>query len=171
MELKNIHDLFILHLKDLYSAETQLVQALPQMAEAASSETLKQGFEEHLKQTEEHVKRLEKIGELLEFGPGGHSCKAMKALIEEGSDLMKMEGEATTIDAGLIAAAQKVEHYEICAYATAATMAELMQHNEAAELLKQTLDEEKTTDEKLNQVAMDEVNPQALEMMEGMETN
>src|SRR5690349_12043766 len=101
MKLENIHELFVMQLKDLYSAEKQLVQALPKMAEAASNETLKQGFTDHLKQTEGHVERLEKIAENLDFAIGGHACKAMQGLIEEGSEVIKMEGEASVKDVAL----------------------------------------------------------------------
>lgn len=166
MEVRNMHELFVMHLKDLYSAENQLMKALPKMAEKATNENLSKGFEEHLKQTEEHIKRIEQIAESLDFSPGGHSCLAMKGLIEEGSEVLKLEGDESVIDAALIAAAQKVEHYEIAAYGTAREMAKLMGHSDEEELLNETLEEEKETDEKLNEIAKEEVNTSAPMMEE-----
>lgn len=153
-------------LKDLYSAESQLIEALPKMAEAATNVTLKQGFEEHLRQTEEQLKRIEEISENLEFNPKNHVCKGMEGLIKEGSELFAIEGDSDVVDAAIICAAQKVEHYEIAAYGCALELAKLMGHMREAELLQQTLDEEKLTDEKLNQVAIEEINPIALEKLE-----
>lgn len=163
MKLNNLHELFILHLKDLYSAENQLVTALPKMAAAATNSDLKKGFEDHLKQTENHADRLKEIAEGLNFVITGHSCKAMQGLIAEGEELIGMKGESATLDSALIAAAQKVEHYEISAYGTAVKMAELMKHNDEKDLLSKTLDEEKETDEKLSKVAK-VVNQESNEM-------
>lgn len=163
MELSTAKDLMIMSLKDLYSAETQLVGALPKMAGKASSETLKKGFEEHLEETKEHIARLEKIADKMGENPKNHTCKAMRGLIEEGSELLEMEGNSDVIDAGLIGAAQRVEHYEIAAYGSTIELAKGLGEDEAAELMSQTLEEEKATDEKLNKVAEEEVNPAALD--------
>ena len=119
MKLKTLADLFHQELKDLYSAETQLVKALPKMAKAATHEDLKAGFEEHLEETKGHVQRLEKIGKDLGLTLTGHKCKAMQGLVEEGSDMIHEDAEDTVRDAGLIGAAQRVEHYEMAGYGTA----------------------------------------------------
>lgn len=166
MKIKDFHELFIINIKDLYSAETQLIEALPKMAEKASNEQLRKGFEEHLKQTQEHAKRLEKIAENLDFNPKNHTCKGMQGIIEEGAEFLKAEGDDAVVDAGLIGAAQRVEHYEIAGYGTAVAMAKLMGHDDEADLLEETLNEEKETDEKLTQLAEEEVNPEAGEKME-----
>ncbi len=165
MDIKDLHTLFVDLLKDLYSAEKQLVQALPKMAEAATDEKLKLGFEEHLKQTEEHVSRLEEIAENLGNGVGGKKCVGMEGLVAEGEEIIKSGPPAEVLDAGLIAAAQKVEHYEIASYGTAITWAELMGHDRAVELLKRTLDEEEKTNEKLTAVAEGGVNEKANKAM------
>jgi ferritin-like metal-binding protein YciE len=144
----------LLHeLKDLYSAENQLVKALPKMAKAATNEQLKAGFEEHLEQTMGHVERLIEIGEILGKKLTGHKCKAMEGLVEEGSELISEDADDAIRDAGLIGAAQRVEHYEIAGYGTARTLAQHLGHEDIAELLEQTLDEEKETDEKLTELA------------------
>jgi len=156
--LKTLEDLFLHELKDLFSAEQQLVSALPKMAKAASSEKLRQGFEEHLEQTKGHVQRLEKIFEKLGKGHRGAKCAAMEGLIEEGKQLIDEDAAPEVKDAGLIGAAQRVEHYEIAAYGTARTLARHLHNTEAEELLQQTLDEERETDEKLTQLAESEVN-------------
>lgn len=161
MKLDSLENLFIHELKDLLSAEKQLVKALPKMAKGASSEALRSGFEEHLEQTKGHVERLEKIFGLLGKTARAETCKAMEGLIEEGSDLLKEEGSPSVKDAALIGAAQRVEHYEIAAYGTVRTLAQLLGQDEAAELLQETLDEEKETDEKLTELAMSEINPEA----------
>lgn len=166
MELNDIHQLFIVSIKDLFSAETQLTHALPKMAEAATEEKLKIGFQEHLKQTEDHLQRLEQVAENLDFSPRGHACKGMQGLIEEGAEFIKMDGEPSVIDAALISAAQRVEHYEIAGYGCAVALAEIMGHTEEAKLLKQTLDEERETDEKLTEIAQEKVNPAALKTVE-----
>src|SRR6185436_13913857 len=126
MKLDSLEDLFVHEIKDLLSAEKQLVKALPKMAKGASSEALKAGFEEHLEQTKCHVERLEQIFGLLDKAPRAEHCKAMEGLIEEGSDLLEEEGEPSVKDAALIGAAQRVEHYEIAAYGTIRTLAELL---------------------------------------------
>lgn len=156
--LKTLEDLFLHELKDLYSAEKQLVSALPKMAKAASSEKLRQGFEEHLEQTKGHVERLEKIFDKLGKSHRGHKCAAMEGLIEEGKQMIEENAAPEVKDAGLIGAAQRVEHYEIAGYGTARTLASHLHNPEAEELLQQTLDEEKATDEKLTQLAESEIN-------------
>jgi ferritin-like metal-binding protein YciE len=161
MKLESVENLFVHELKDLLSAEKQLVKALPKMAKGASSETLRTAIEEHLEQTKVHVERLEKVFSMVEKAPRAEHCKAMEGLIEEGSDLLEEEGAAPVKDAALIAAAQKVEHYEISGYGTARTLAELLGNQEAALLLQETLDEEKETDAKLTELAMSEVNVEA----------
>jgi ferritin-like metal-binding protein YciE len=161
MKLESIENLFLHEVKDLLSAEKQLVKALPKMAKGASSQALKEGIEDHLEQTKGHVERLERVFKLLDKSPRAEHCKGMEGLIEEGSDLLEEDGEPHVKDAALIAAAQRVEHYEISGYGTARTLAELLGLGEAVDLLQQTLDEEKETDEKLTELAMSEVNVQA----------
>jgi ferritin-like metal-binding protein YciE len=153
MQLSTLHDLLVAELKDLYSAETQLVKALPKMAKAASSRALKNGFEKHLKQTHGHVERLEQVCKELGVSPRGKKCKGMENLIKEGAEVMKEHAEPATRDAALIAAAQKVEHYEIAGYGCVRTYAELMGHQKAARVLQKTLDEEGATDKSLTQLA------------------
>ena len=161
MKLNTLDDLLHHELKDLYSAENQLVKALPKMAKAATNSELQSGFEEHLEQTKEHVQRLEQIAEQLGKGLSGHKCKAMESLIEEGADLMKEDADNDVLDAGLIGAAQRVEHYEIAAYGTARALATQLGHSEIAELLGQTLEEEKQTDAKLTELAESSINAEA----------
>jgi ferritin-like metal-binding protein YciE len=161
MKLDSLETLFVEELRDLYSAETQLVKALPKMAKRASSEELKQVFEEHLDLTREHVERLDEIFENLGKPAKGKTCKAMKGLIEEGSEVLEEQGEASVIDAALIAAAQKVEHYEIATYGTVRTWAEMLDQDDAVDLLQQTLDEESETDEKLTEIAESTINATA----------
>ena len=153
MKLESLQDLFHHELKDLYSAENQLVKALPKMAKAAANEQLKAGFEEHLEQTKGHVERLDKIGKALDFKLAGHKCKAMEGLIEEGAELISEDAEPSVKDAGLIGAAQRVEHYEIAGYGTARALAAKLGHDEAVSLLEATLEEEKATDQKLTELA------------------
>jgi ferritin-like metal-binding protein YciE len=161
MAMSTLHDLFVHELKDLYAAEKQLVKALPKMAKAASSENLRAGFQEHLEVTKAQVGRLEEIFSMLEASTRGSKCVAMEGLIEEGAQIMEEDAEPAVMDAALIAAAQKVEHYEIAGYGTVATYARMLGHNEAAELLQQTLEEEKETDEKLTELAESEINVEA----------
>jgi ferritin-like metal-binding protein YciE len=156
MKLESLENLFLHEIKDLLSAEKQLVKALPKMAKGASSEALRAAFEEHLEQTKNHVKRLEEIFATIDAAPRAEHCKAMEGLIEEGSDLLEEEGAPYVKDAALIGAAQRVEHYEISAYGTTRTLAELIGNQKAADLLQQTLDEEKETDEKLTELALSE---------------
>ncbi|WP_395744840.1 ferritin-like domain-containing protein [Prosthecobacter sp.] len=164
MKLQTLQDLLVHELKDLYSAENQLVKALPKMARAATSEALRAGFEEHLEQTRNHVARLEEIAKSLDCKLGGHRCKAMEGLIEEGSELISEDAEDAVRDAGLIGAAQRVEHYEIAAYGTARTLAECLGYGDAVKLLNETLDEEKATDEKLTELAETTINVEAAEL-------
>ena len=162
MKLKTLEDLFIHELKDLYSAENQLVKALPKMAKAATNEDLKAGFEEHLEQTRNHVARLEEIAESRGCKLTGHKCKAMEGLIEEGAELIDEDAEDSVRDAGLIGAAQRVEHYEIAGYGTARALALCLGYDDAAEILGETLDEEKATDEKLSELAENTINAEAV---------
>lgn len=153
MKIESLRDLFIEELKDIYSAENQIIKALPKMEKAASSQQLKAGFSEHLQQTKGQVERLEQIFTQLDESPKGKKCKGMEGLLEEGEELMDEDVDPEVLDAGLISAAQRVEHYEISAYGTVRTYAELLGLNDAAELLQQTLNEEKQTDQKLNSLA------------------
>jgi ferritin-like metal-binding protein YciE len=162
MKLESLKDLYLEQLKDLYSAETQLVQALPDMAKAATSPDLKSAFNDHLRQTEEHVRRLERIFQDLQQDPKGHTCEGMKGLVKEGQEMMKMRGEASVLDAGLIAAAQRVEHYEIAGYGTVRTYAELLGKDDHVTLLERTLQEEEQADEMLTELAESHVNEEAL---------
>jgi ferritin-like metal-binding protein YciE len=170
MKLDNLRKLFVEELRDLYSAENQLVKALPKMATGASSEELKQALEDHLEQTQGHVERLEEVFEQLDETPKGKTCKAMKGLVEEGSEILEEDGEDSVVDAGIIAAAQKVEHYEIASYGTVRAWAGLLSENEVAELLQETLDEEGEANKLLNKLAQDIVNPEALSEGEELET-
>jgi len=153
MKLESLNDVFTDLIRDLYNAETQLVKALPKMAKAASSEELRTAFEDHLEETEGQVQRLEQICEDLGIRPKGKTCKAMKGLIEEGSEVIEASGEPAAKDAALIAAAQKVEHYEIAGYGTARTFAQLLGEDEAAKLLDETIAEEGAADKKLTTIA------------------
>jgi ferritin-like metal-binding protein YciE len=162
MKRDTLQKLYTNELRDLYNAEHQLLKALPKMAKAASSEELKDAFKKHLEQTKGHVERLEQIFEELGENPKGKTCRAMKGLIEEGSEILQQDGEESVLDAGIIVAAQKVEHYEIAGYGSARTFAHLLGQNKAAELLQTTLDEEAETNEVLNRLAESIVNPEAL---------
>lgn len=162
MKLDSLQKLYLSELRDLYSAENQLVKALPKMAKGASTDELRDAFEKHLEQTETHVERLEKIFEELEESPRGKTCHAMKGLIEEGSEILDQEGDPTVIDAGIIVVAQKVEHYEIASYGSVRTFARLLGEKKAEDLLQATLDEESDANELLNQLAETTVNPEAL---------
>ena len=162
MSLDTLEKLYISELRDLYSAENQLLKALPKMAKGASSPELKDAFEKHLEQTRAHVERLEQLFEQLDESPKGKTCKAMKGLIEEGSEILDEEGEESVLDAGIIVAAQKVEHYEIASYGSVRTFANLLGQDEAAKVLQSTLDEESEANELLNQLAESVVNQDAL---------
>jgi ferritin-like metal-binding protein YciE len=156
-KVTTLHELFLEQIRDLYSAEQQLTKALPQMAEAAHDPTLKKGFKTHLKETEGHVKRLEKIFKKLGEDPSGKTCKAMEGLVKEGKETINEDASAAVKDAALIAAAQRVEHYEMAGYGTVKTYATLMGHRDAAQALNLTLKEEAATDKKLT-VASRKVN-------------
>ncbi len=164
MAMESLHDLMVEELRDLYSAEKQLLKALPKMAAAATHPKLKKGFETHLAETEGQIERLDQIFKILGEKATGKRCKAMEGLIEEGSELLEEADKIPeeVLDAALIAAAQKVEHYEIGSYGTVATYAEMMGHDEIATLLKETLAEEEATDEKLSALAESEINEMAM---------
>jgi ferritin-like metal-binding protein YciE len=161
MKIDSLEILFVEELRDIYNAEGQLIKALPKMAKEATSPELKQAFEEHLEQTRGHVDRLEEIFEELGKPAKGKTCKAMKGLVEEGSEVMEEDAEEAVKDAALIAAAQKVEHYEIATYGTLRTWAEMLDKQDAVDLLQQTLDEESETDEKLTEIAESTINAEA----------
>ncbi len=158
MNLDSLKKFYIHELKDLYSAETQLLEALPKMAKAAHDKQLKSAFEHHLKETQGHVKRLEQIFSDSQFEPGGHKCVAMAGLIKEGEELLKEEIEPQVLDVALIAAAQRVEHYEIAGYGTARAYAEQLGDYKAADLLDETLSEEGRADHKLTRLAERSLN-------------
>jgi ferritin-like metal-binding protein YciE len=153
MKLESLHDLFVSELKDLYSAETQMTKALPKMAKAATSDKLRTAFEDHLAETEKQIERLDQIFEELEASPKGKKCKAMAGLVEEGKEIIEEDAEDAVRDAGLIAAAQRVEHYEIAGYGTVRTYAQLLGMDKAANLLQETLEEEAAADKKLTELA------------------
>ena len=166
MEHQALKELYIDELKDIYNAENQLVKALPKMAKTANSEELRTGFEEHLEQTRGHVQRLEQIFKELGEKPSGKKCKGMEGLLAEGQEIMGEDFEDDVMDAALISAAQRVEHYEIAAYGTVRTYAELLGEDTAAQLLEQTLEEEKETDAKLTVLAK-KINVQAGKAVQG----
>jgi len=161
MELESLRELYIDELKDLYSAEKQLVKALPKMVKNATSPELKQAFQDHLAKTETHVERLEQIFESLEASPRGKKCVGMEGLIEEASELIGEDADEDVLDAGLISKAQHVEHYEMAGYGTVRTYALTLGESEHAELLEETLNEEKEADELLTQLAESSINIQA----------
>jgi ferritin-like metal-binding protein YciE len=148
-------------LKDIFNAENQLVKALPKLAKKASSPKLQKAFTDHLKQTEGHVERLRKIGEILDIKLTGKKCHAMEGLVEEGKEVLEEDGEGAVIDAALIGAAQRVEHYEMAAYGTVRAIAEQLGHANVVKLLQATLDEEGAADKLLTQIAESEVLPEA----------
>ncbi|GAB2959385.1 ferritin-like domain-containing protein [Hymenobacter coalescens] len=161
-KLNSLEDLFAEQLKDLYSAETQLVKALPMMAQEASEPRLRQAFEMHLQETQNQVSRLEQIGRGLNLDLGGHTCKAMQGLVAEGKETLSEDATPEVKDAALIAASQRIEHYEISGYGTARHFAERLGHAEAAALLSQTLQEEQLADTKLNDLAKGYINQRAM---------
>jgi ferritin-like metal-binding protein YciE len=162
MKHHTLKDLYIHELKDIHSAEKQLIKALPKMAKAATHAELKAGFETHLEETKEHAVRLEKLLASHDATTRGPKCKAMEGLVEEGSELMEEEKDPEVLDAGLIMAAQKVEHYEIASYGTVRTFAKLLGDDEGAKILQTTLDEEGATDKKLTKLAMSAINVDAV---------
>jgi len=149
----SLEDLFVDQLQDLYDAEQRLTKALPQMAGAAHSASLRSGFEQHLRETENHIKRLERVFQTIGKKAQAKTCYAMKGLVEEGSEVVSAKGDPDVKDAALIAAAQRVEHYEMSGYGTARTFAQRLGNQEAARLLQETLQEEEATDKKLTQLA------------------
>ena len=153
MKMNRLSDLYLDQLKDVYNAEKQLVQALPKMAKAATNEQLRAGFEQHLEETRTQLNRLEQIFTALGSSTGRKKCAAMEGLVQEGQEAIELQGDATVRDAALIAAAQRVEHYEIAAYGTLRTFANQLGHSDHADLLQMTLDEEGATDKKLTALA------------------
>lgn len=158
MKLETLQDLYIHELKDLYSAEKQIIKALPKMAKAASNADLKAGFQQHLEETKEQAVRLEKLLASHDETTRGPRCKGMEGLLKEGEEMIEEEADEEVRDAGLIAAAQRVEHYEIAGYGCARTYAELLGDKDGAKVLQQTLDEEAATDKKLTKLAKSTVN-------------
>lgn len=161
--MDTLQELFVDQLKDIYNAEHQLLKALPKLAKKASSPALKSAFTDHLKETEAQVARLDKIAKELDVKLTGKKCAAMEGLVEEGKEVLEEDGEPSVIDAALIGAAQRVEHYEIAAYGTVRAMAEELGHDRIATLLQETLNEEGSADKKLTAIAQDEVLPAAKE--------
>ena len=162
MSLKSVQDLLIDELRDIYHAEQQLVKALPKMAKTAKSDKLRQAFEHHLEETRGQVERLEQVFDKLGTRSRGKPCQAMQGLIEEAKEMMEEIKTPEVLDVALITAAQKVEHYEIASYGSAGALAEALGEKEVAKLLGQTLEEEKQADQKLNQIALSDVNQTAL---------
>lgn len=156
--IDSLESLFLHELKDVYSAEKQLVKTLPKVAKKASAPELKQAIEEHLSQTEEHVSRLEQVFEMLEEKPKAMKCKGMEGILEEGDEALKLKGTPEALDAAIIMAAQKVEHYEIASYGSLATWADMMGRRDIKKLLGQTLEEEEETDQKLTDLAESGIN-------------
>ncbi|MEO6444366.1 MAG: ferritin-like domain-containing protein [Gemmatimonadaceae bacterium] len=156
--MKTLHDLFVDELKDIHSAERQLVQALPKMIRGANSEQLSQALSDHLEQTKEQISRLDEIFKTLEKSPKGKKCLGMEGLIAEGAEILGEDGDPDVLDAGIIGAAQRVEHYEIAAYGTAIAHAKAMGHEEIAERLRETLDEEEAADRLLTEIAEGGIN-------------
>ena len=155
--MDSLEELFVDELKDLFNAENQLIKALPKLAKKATTPALKKAFTDHLKQTEEHVARLQKIGQMLGEKLTGKKCAAMEGLVEEGGEILEEDDQNAIIDAALIGAAQRVEHYEIAAYGTVRAMAETLGHNDIVELLQETLDEEGAADKLLTKISTGEV--------------
>lgn len=160
-KMKSLDDLLMHELEDLYSAESQLVKALPKMAEKATDAQLKKAIEMHLKETERQIERLDQVFKELGEKPGSHTCKAMAGLIAEGEEVLKSKSEPEVLDAAIIAASQRIEHYEIAGYGTARWMAQFLGQDQVAKLLEQTLNEEQATDTKLNEIAINKVNKKA----------
>jgi len=162
MRIQSMQDLFIEQIQDLYDAEERLIKALPKMAEASTSAELRGAFEDHLQETKHQVRRLEQVFDELGIPAGGETCEAMKGLIKEGEEIIGDVKQSALRDAGLIAAANRVEHYEIAGYGTARTFAESLGLTRAAELLQETLAEERKADEKLTRIAESKVNVEAM---------
>jgi ferritin-like metal-binding protein YciE len=168
MKSASLRDLFVMELSDLYDAENQLIKALPKLAKASASESLRGAFEEHLEKTKEHATRLERIFADMDMPAKREKCKGMQGIVSEGNDLLKKKLSPDVQDAGIIAAAQRAEHYEIASYGCARTYAELSQNRPAVDLLEQTLQEEKDADEKLTELAQ-QINVEAQTAEEGTE--
>lgn len=162
LKLDDLHKVFVAQLKDMYSAEHQLVEALPKMAAAATNARLEQAFRDHLKETKGQIKRLETIFSGLDFQPGGHRCKAMEGLIEEGSEILNEDADPEARDAAIICAAQKVEHYEMATYGTLRAFARVLGMDEAYELLTESLREERNADSSLTDLAENTINRLAM---------
>jgi ferritin-like metal-binding protein YciE len=163
MAVKSVNDLLLNELRDIYHAEKQLVKALPKMAKKVKSDELRQALEHHLEETKGQVERLDQVFQQLDSRSSGKRCEAMEGLIEEAKEMMEEISTPEVLDAAMIAAAQKVEHYEIASYGSVQALAEALGHTEAARLLEETLNEEKAADQKLNQIALSGVNQLALE--------
>lgn len=163
MNIENLRKLYVHELKDLYSAENQLVKALPKMERAASDKDLKKAFADHLKQTEKHIDRLDRIFAKLDYKPSGQKCAGMEGLLKEASDMMTEDAPPDVKDAGLIAAAQRVEHYEMAGYGVVRTYAEKLGDWGAADILQQTLNEEALTDQRLSRLATRKINFEAMD--------
>jgi ferritin-like metal-binding protein YciE len=161
LKLESVQDLFLAELRDLYDAENQLLKALPKMVEAATAPSLKMAFNQHLQETKGHVGRLDRAFRELQVKPSGETCEAMKGLVKEGEEFIQAKGEPMVRDAGLIGAAQRVEHYEMAGYGTARTLAKRLGFHEIATILQETLEEESQADKKFTEVAEREVNVQA----------
>jgi ferritin-like metal-binding protein YciE len=161
IELNTMEDLFVIQIEDLYDAEKRIVEALPKMVDGASAPELRQALEQHLNQTRNHVVRLEQVFRSIGREAKSETCEAMKGLLKEGEEMLDAKGDPEVKDAALIAAAQRVEHYEISGYGTARTLAQHLDLNHAASLLEATLDEEKEADQKLTEIAESEVNLRA----------
>jgi ferritin-like metal-binding protein YciE len=161
MTLHSMNDLFVLQIEDLYDAEQRITKALPKMADAATNKQLKAAFQQHLRETQQHVTRLEKVFSIIGMSPKRETCEAMKGLIAEGDEAVNAAGDPDVRDAALIAAAQRVEHYEIAGYGTVRTLAQQLGQDEVARILQQTLDEEGAADKKLTKIAESRVNTKA----------
>ncbi len=160
--MKGLEDFFAHELQDLYSAEKQIIEAMPRMIEMTENAKLRQGFEKHLKQTQEHKRRIEQICDELGIKLDGMVCQGMKGVLKEGEEILKMEAEPEVKDAAMITAAQRVEHYEMAGYGAARTHAQLLQYEDAAKLLQKTLDEEGMTDHELTKLAEEKINKSAV---------
>jgi ferritin-like metal-binding protein YciE len=168
MKLKTLHDLLVLEVQDLYDGEQQITQAMPQMIDVTTSPELKESFEKHLDETRGQIEKLERVAKELGIDPNGKSCLGMEGIIEEGVELMQENEPSEVLDAALLAASQKVEHYEIAGYGTACTYAKMMGHQRVFELLSEILNEEKSTDLKLTDLAKRKENLEALNNTSGM---
>jgi YD repeat-containing protein len=163
MKMQNLTDVLADELKDMYSAENQILKALPKMAKVSEGD-LRTAFQQHEEQTRTHVQRLEQICQDLNMSPKGKKCEGIQGIIEEGSQVLSAQGDKQAVEAALIGAAQRVEHYEIAAYGTAKTHAHQLGYDNAANLLEQTLREERQTDDRLTQIAENRINPQSMQM-------